>query len=177
MYRNSDIEKQLRNRYKGHMNRENGAFFEYIIEAGCEYYRQKGVADIEKTPEPMRPVKNIGEGKFIAYFEKAAQPDFKGVLSGGRAVVFEAKHTDTDQIEQKRVSAEQVKNLEMAWKLGAETFVLCSISDGFYRLPWEFWRDMKSVLGRKYVTADDLRPYKIDIGGPGALLFLEGIIK
>lgn len=179
MYRNSDIEKQLKNRYKGHMNRVNGAFFEYIIEGGCQYYRDKGIADIEKTPEPMRPIKDMGGGKFLAYFQKAAQPDFKGILIGGKAVVFEAKHTDTVKMDKTRVTSEQAQRLANAVKLGAEAFVLCSFGESglFYRVPWTVWADMKALFGRKYVTAGDLKQYQIKVGGPGVLMFLEGLVN
>ena len=79
MYRNSDIEKQLKNRYKGHMNRVNGAFFEYIIEGGCQYYRDKGIADIEKTPEPMRPIKDMGGYESIIRSEICYRRRFKTI--------------------------------------------------------------------------------------------------
>lgn len=171
------MDRHQQNRYRGHMNRVNGAFFEYIIEGGCQYYRDNGVADIEKTPEPMRPIKDMGGGKFLAYFQKAAQPDFKGILKGGKAVVFEAKHTDTVKMDKTRVTSEQTQRLANAVKLGAEAFVLCSFGEigMFFRVPWKVWADMKNIFGRKYVTAVDLKPYQIKIGGPGVLMFLDGM--
>lgn len=171
------MDRHQQNRYRGHMNHVNGAFFEYIIEGGCQYYRNMGIADIEKTPEPMRPIKDMGGGKFLAYFQKAAQPDFKGILKGGKAVLFEAKHTDTVKMDKTRVTSEQTQRLANAVKLGAEAFVLCSFGESglFYRVPWVVWTDMKNLFGRKYVTAEDLKEYRIKIGGPGVLMFLDGL--
>ena len=67
---------------------------------------------MEKTPEPMHPTKNLGGGKFISYYEKPAQPDYKGVIRGGRAVAFEAKYTTTGRMEQDRVTSEQAERLD-----------------------------------------------------------------
>lgn len=173
------MDRHQQNRYRGHMNRVNGTFFEYIIEGGCQYYRNMGIADIEKTPEPMRPIKDMGGGKFLAYFQKAAQPDFKGILKGGKAVVFEAKHTDTGKIDKKRVTPEQARRLDQADWLGAEAFVLCSFGElnQIYRVPWKVWETMKTVFGRQYVTPEDLKRFRIPIGKNGALLFLDGLIQ
>lgn len=88
------------NQYRGAVARAQGKRFESYIDASLKYYQQQGLAIVEKTPEPMRPTKDLGNGKFIAFFEKAAQPDYKGTLKGGRAVVFEAKFTASDHIDQ-----------------------------------------------------------------------------
>ena len=86
----------IRRSYIGDRSRAEGAGFEAIISSACDYYRAIGRADIEKTPEPMKPLGGADRsGRFLACYTKQAQPDYKGVLSGGRAVVFEAKHTDT----------------------------------------------------------------------------------
>lgn len=160
-------------RYAGMKSKAQGDFFENMIEAGCNYYRVNRVADIEKTPEPMRPIKDLGEGKFIAHYTKAAQVDFKGFMYGGQVVMFEAKHTDTGKMEQDRVTKDQAERLERAMKYGGVTFVLCSFGyAGFYRIPWEVWRDMKKFFGRKYITPVDVSRYEVHIGGPGVLLFL-----
>ena len=60
----------------GKIARERGKQFEGRIDAALEYYAMKGFADIEKTPEPMKPIKDLGNGRFIACYEKKAQPDY-----------------------------------------------------------------------------------------------------
>ena len=72
-------------RFAGKKSKAQGDYFEALIEAGCNFYRDRKVADIEKTPEPMRPIKDLGGGKFIAHYTKAAQADFKGFLFRGEA--------------------------------------------------------------------------------------------
>ena len=34
---------------------------------------------------------------------------------------------------------------------------------------------MKNLFGRKYVTQDDLKAYRVRFAAPGVLLFLEGM--
>lgn len=148
---------------RGKRSRDAGVFWEGIIETACLYYRQEGLAEITKTPEPMRPLSRPNsKGQFTACFTKQAQPDYKGTLKGGRAVVFEAKHTDADRMQRSVISEEQEKQLNRHQNLGAECFVLVSFGlQQFYRIPWEIFRDMKDHFGRKYITPDDLIDYKI----------------
>ena len=112
---------KLRRSYQGAVSRAQGAQFEQAIAGACDLYREKGMADIEKTPEPMRPIKRLAEGRFVAIFEKQAQPDYKGTLAGGQAVMFEAKSTATDRITQDRVTEDQAERLtrcaKLAWHL------------------------------------------------------------
>ena len=106
-HRPTSHKKDPMKQYQGAVSRAQGKHFEEYIDLSLRYYEQRGEAVVEKTPEPMRPTKDLGNGKFIAYYEKAAQPDYKGTLKGGRAVVFEAKHTDDDRIEYNRLTKER----------------------------------------------------------------------
>ena len=145
-----------------------------MIDAACRYYEDRQMAIIEKTPEPMRPIKSLGGGKFVAHYEKQAQPDYKGTLANGRAIVFEAKHTSADKIEQSRLTEEQCERLQKYSELGAIAFILVSVDlQNFYRVPWTVWRDMKEIYGHKHMTIEELEPFKIKATG-GIIRFLEG---
>lgn len=149
-----------------------GEYWERMIEAACNHYRNEGQAEILKTPEPMRPIKPLGQGKFVAYYEKMAQPDYKGTVAGGRAVVFEAKHTDSDRLQRSVVSSEQEKQLDRHEALGADCFVLVSFRfEEYFKIPWAVFRDMKEHFGRKYITPADLKEYEVKYIG-GVLEFL-----
>ena len=112
----------------------------------------------------------------ISIYTSAAQADFKGFLTGGRAVNFEAKYTDTGKMAQDRVTKDQAERLERAHQYGAYAFVLCSFGAvSFYRIPWAIWRDLKAHYGHKYITPQEAAPFQVHIGGPGVLLFLEGL--
>ena len=93
-------EKHMMAQIRGKQARVAGGYFENIISASCDYYLSRGLAKIEKTPEPMKPLgaKNR-KGQFLACYTKQAQPDYGGTLKGGRSIYFEAKHTDDERIE------------------------------------------------------------------------------
>ena len=38
----------------GSRSRASGEYFEGMISAACQFYEEKGISVIEKTPEPMR---------------------------------------------------------------------------------------------------------------------------
>lgn len=167
----SDDEKRIR----GRKNNISGELFEKIINGACRYYRERGIAIIEKTPEPMRPLKPYGRGQFIACFEKQAQPDYKGVLYDGTAIIFEAKHTEAGRIQESVITQTQRQNLDDFQKMGAQCFVMVSMAfEKFYRVPWEVFGDMKPRFGRKYMTEKELEPYRL-VQRRGTLLILEGV--
>lgn len=121
----------------------------------------------------MKVIRNVGEGRFLACFEKAAQPDYKGTLNTGKAVVFEAKLSTSDRIEQSRVTDHQAAALEAHSRMGAMAFVLVSLDfQSFYRVPWGTWRNMKQIYKRKYMTAAELEQYKVRFTG-SRIEFLE----
>ncbi len=161
---------------RGLQSKRAGEHFENLIAASLNWYKGKGVAFVEKTPEPMRPLRQPNrQGQFLACYIKAGQPDFKGTLAGGRAVVFEAKHTDSDRIEQSRLTQEQVDSLTAHHELRAATFILVSVGlQDFYRVPWEVWRDMKDIYGHKHMKLADLEPYRVKYIA-GVLKLLDGI--
>ena len=169
-------EKDPRRQLRGAVSKAQGRLFEDRLDAAFARYRENGFAIIEKTPEPMRPAENLGGGRFVAFFEKKAQPDYKGTIKGGRTVMFEAKFTSTAKLEQARVSQGQAEYLDQHQALGACCYILAGFSSGrVYRFPWTVWRDMKSVFGRKYVSESDplIHKYLVPAARDGTLLLLD----
>lgn len=166
--------KSQQRRQAGAASREKGKLFERRLDAAFAYYAEHGSAIIEKTPEPMRPTKSLGNGRFVAHFEKKAQADYKGVLKGGRTIIFEAKFTASDRLEQNRVGQNQTGYMERYSSLGARCFIVIGFSSGgVYRIPWKIWREMKDVFGRKYVKESDLGAYRVQEMKSGTLLLLD----
>ena len=161
---------------RGLRSKRAGEYFENLISASLNWYKDKGVAFIEKTPEPMRPLRPPNrQGQFIACYTKAGQPDFKGTLVGGRAVVFEAKHTGGSKIAYNRLTQEQLNSLAEHDRLGAAAFILVSIDlQDFYRIPWSIWRDMQRLYGHKYMNKAELEPFRVQYIA-GVLKLLEGV--
>lgn len=156
-------------------SRDSGKMFESHIETACEYYRMTGQAEIEKTPEARTVVGRTGDrhSQMICVNAKKSQPDFKGTISGGKSVVFEAKHTDTDRIEYSRVTESQRERLDKHNKMGADCFILVSFGFKVYaRIPYDDWENMKKLYGRKYITAEDAKRYKVTLMN-GIICFLD----
>lgn len=149
-----------------------------MIDAACTWYRAAGAAVIDKTPEPMRPISKPNRaGQFTACYTKQAQPDYKGVMVNGRAIVFEAKHTDGDRITFDRLTAEQRRQLAAYSNMHAVAFVLVSVGlRYFYAVPWHIWRDMTRLYGRKYMDMHDLAPFRVPVyqGMIDFLMWTEG---
>ena len=162
---------------QGKLAKISGERFENMISVACEYYRDQDIADIEKSPEPLRPIHPYGErryGQYIAVFTKKGQNDYKGILKGGRCIAFEAKHTDADKIPSSALTDRQATLLENYQHMGASCFILISFGfEKFYRIPWNIWRDMQDIYGHKHLKQSEIAEYEIKCNHLGILEFLK----
>lgn len=159
----------------GRQSKANGALFEAWLTASCKYYEERGIACIVKTPEPMKPIKSLGQGRFMACFTKKGEPDYKGILCDGTGIMFEAKHTDSDRIKQSVITDKQWESLETYERFGAYCYVMVSIGlTKFYRVPWHVWKKMKELFDHKFMTEQELEPYKLQ-EKHCTILILEGV--
>ena len=170
-------EQRYKRQIAGARARIAGEIFENQIEGSLRWHIDRGLLKANKTPEPMKPLgKPNARGQFLACYTKKAQVDFCGTMYGGRSVRFEAKQTDSDRFEHKRLTDEQMDDLRDHQKLGALCFVLlCFGFDHFYRVPWQVWENMKEIYGRKYVAERDVQQFRIPVSS-GVLKILHGII-
>ena len=156
--------KNCNRQLQGKINRDLGKTFEEQVEAICDIYKLNKLAIIEKTPEPMKILNYIEDGRFEAVFTKSAQPDFKGTLVGGRTVVFDAKFTESDRITYQALSDFQRETLLAYQELGAMAFVLVGFVDGaIYNIDIKTWANMKELFGRKYIKQEELEEMDLRI--------------
>lgn len=168
--------KNPKNQVQGKQAHAAGNIFEDMLRCSCLHYLDQGIAHIEKTPEPMKPLRPLGFGKFEAVFISPAQADYKGVLKGGRCICFEAKHTDANTISQSKVTEDQKECLNNHERMGSLCFVVVSFKfQEYFRVPWAVWKDMKKIYGRLYVAPDEIREYQIPVSG--AIMVLHNIDK
>ena len=155
--------------YRGRTNRSEGLQFEQLIEKACTMYRQQGLALIEKTPEPIRILGRVNEqGQFKACFIKQAQPDFKGTLLGGRAIVFDAKSTTQDKLQISVLTDEQRNLLIKHRELGAWSGVLICYRgtvNKYAMIPINAFLDAKKIYGHAYISRDEAEPYTVKMKG------------
>lgn len=164
---------KMKESFQGAMSNARGRQFEAWIDAGCRLYRIRGQALVEKTPEPFRCLKKDKRGRAVVQFIHHAQPDYKGVLLNGQAIIFEAKCTNKDRIQQSVLTDNQAEMLRAYQRLGACTAVCVGIQDRYFFVPFPVFDHMKEFYGRKYATAEDLQPWAVRFDG--AIHFLDNI--
>lgn len=162
-------------------NNAQGQFFEQQIERACNYYREKGIANIHKTPEPFRVLKKLSDGKFQGQFIRKAEPDFKGVFKTGQAIVFECKYTSKDKIQKSVLSENQDIELNRNHNFKSITAVCVCFAEGlterYFFVPFEIWVNMEKHFGKKSVTANDLKMFEVYYRHSKGIVFLENILK
>jgi recombination protein U len=151
----------MNRRIQGREARKAGGNFETYLDDLFTLYSKYDVMHIEKTPEPMRVIRPAGPGQFIACFQKSAQPDYKGTMKGGRCIVLEAKHTDSDRILQSALTENERDELEKYYRMGAIAGVV--VSFGMRRIcyiPYIAWKHMDLFAGHKHIKAAEAEPWE-----------------
>lgn len=160
-------EKNKKKAAKNRASRAKGRKFEEMILRACETYKIMGRATINKVPEARRVIGRTGgrSSKMICVNDKKADPDFEGsVAPDGRCIVFDAKHTDKDRIQATALTENQRDVLELHLTCGAMCYVAVSFGfDRYFMIPYQIWRDMGHVFGRKYILPDDIQIQKYAI--------------
>ena len=161
--------------YRSAQANDRGRMFEAMLLAGCKHYRNIGVAEVDKTPEPFRVSRKLGDGKFKGRFGCAAQPDFQGTLTGGTSIIFEAKATTGDRIVYSALTPAQIDLLQSHHVLGAIAFVAVEIDMHMFTVPWSIWRDMRTWFGRKYITKHELQMFEVPYAYSRGVMFLARV--
>lgn len=144
---------------------KSGSRFESLIEKACDRYRKEGLAIIYKNSEPLRPSGKFGKGGMIsAYYKKKSVPDFTGVLKGGQAIMFEAKHVSgKPSIPFSRLQEHQEKYLIDFEAMGSRSFVLVGFDmQDFYMIPINDYINLKNTIGKKSLNKKDIEAYRIE---------------
>lgn len=157
--------KDVKRSFQSLKNNAQGHFFEKEIERACNYYREKNIANIHKTPEPFRVIKKLPAGKFTGQFLRKAEPDFKGCLLNGQCIVFECKFTSQNKIQRSILSENQNAELERNNNLNCITAVCICFAEGlqerYFFVPFEIWKDMEKYFGKNSVVAEDLKEFEV----------------
>ena len=71
-----------------------GSSLEELINFTNDFYRQKGLALLQKIPTPITPIQVDNQKRIIklAYFDKQSTVDYMGVVQG-IPICFDAKET------------------------------------------------------------------------------------
>ena len=121
-----------------------------------EYYRDMGIALINKRPTPINIVKvDYSRGARItdAYFEKQSTTDYNGVYKG-KYIDFEAKNTKSEtSFPLSNISDHQIIHLKNVIKHGGIAFfIICfQLKNEVYLLDASFVVEFYEKSGRKSI--------------------------
>lgn len=110
------------------IKRNMGMAFESDVSKSCDFYREKGLADIYKRPTPIKVVKMSKTKKGMieeAYFQEKSTTDYVGIYRG-KYIDFECKETIHDEVPYHMIREQQFRHLELITKLGGIGFFLVS---------------------------------------------------
>lgn len=175
IFENNEIIKKSKKSFAARKALGYGKNFENFISAACDYYREKGIADINKVDEPFKVLELYDRGKFKGQFTKKANPDFEGTLKGGQSICFEAKYTSQRRMAKSVISDKQEEVLNYKSALGAVVGVCVGIGQRYFFVPWEVWANMKEIYGKKSVSVDDLARYEVKFRD--GVMFLDRLSK
>ena len=129
-YQRKESEEQKEKSHRTLLSAANrGMSLEEDINLSNDYYRDAGIALINKRPTPINIVKvDYSHGARItdAYFEKQSTTDYNGVYRG-RYIDFEAKNTkSTTAFPLSNISEHQITHLKNVLKHGGIAFFIIS---------------------------------------------------
>lgn len=85
------------------------------------------------------------------------------------------ENTDSDRIRQNVVTDTQWESFDIYEKFGAHCYVMVSLGlTKFYRVPWATWKKMKELFCHKFMTEQELEPYRLQ-EKQCTILILEGV--
>lgn len=144
---------------------DNGKRWEAYIDTECQALRDHRQALVVKSPEPLRLLRPMGDGKFLATFTRKSYCDYQGTLAGGRAVTIEAKSTSSDRFQFSQVAKHQRYILSTVARLGGLALVYVLGPDkGKYVLPVDPGGVIAEVEDAKGIALHEELPWRKQYG-------------
>ena len=134
-----------------HANR--GRAWEKTLEMFHRRYESTRLAVVVRTPPPVRILRAVKPGQFLAVYEKQGPPDYI-LIADGVAVMAEAKHTASKRWPLANVHAHQAERLDGWLREGGASVVLLhhSSSGSSWVLMWDrlapLWREWRDAKRR-----------------------------
>ncbi len=160
-----------------------GSAFESLINSTNEYYRDKGLALVQKIPTPITPLHFDSERKLIteAYFEKDSTVDYIGVVQE-IPICFDAKECKTDTFSLQNIHEHQYNFMKEFEEQGGVSFVLIFFTDRndmyymrFSELRKYIERVEKEGHARNFKYEELEDDYFLRSDGPAIVHYLEGL--
>lgn len=116
-----------------------GSDLEDLIHTTIEYYRQEGLARIDKISTPVKVIDIDGQGTITkAFFEKKSTVDFMGIIQG-IGVAFDAKETNLKSLPLSNIHEHQIEFMGDITRQKGLAFLIVHFKfcDEFYLVPYE----------------------------------------
>ena len=161
-----------------------GSFLEDVINRTNEYYRERGIALIQKIPTPITPIEIDKAGRHItlAYFDQKSTVDYIGVAQG-IPICFDCKECAAGTFALQNVHEHQYLFMKDFKKQEGISFLLIYFSklDVIYYMRFDeldkFYTRMTSG-GRKSIRFDELdENYKFPAKNSAQINYLEFVNK
>lgn len=152
-------------RNRGH----RGDLLEGLIDLSNEYYKNNGIARIDKISTPIKVVEQNSRGQItLGYFEKRSTVDYVG-LCQGIPICFDAKESQLNYFPLSNFHAHQLDYMEDFKKQGGISFFLLYFKkqDAFFLLPLELVNEQIKKAeegGRKSIPYSLCKEKAIPIG-------------
>jgi penicillin-binding protein-related factor A (putative recombinase) len=140
-------------------NKSAGRQWERYVDTEIESMNAIALGYWARSPEPIRPLRSLGEGRIEAVYSKKAEPDYYGILPGGQGVVFDAKLvTDSDRFDFSRLAVHQLEAMKRCARAGGLAFVYVGRwpEQEKYILPVDADGAICGVRDRRHVKFDRL---------------------
>lgn len=127
-HRKSEYKSEEQKVRESYLKANMGMNFEKDVTRSCDFYREKGLADIYKRPTPIKVVKMSKERPGMiqeAYFEEKSTTDYVGIYKG-KYIDFECKETIHDYIPYHMIREQQYRHLDSIIQKGGIGFFLVS---------------------------------------------------
>ncbi len=161
-----------------------GSTLEEFVNQTNEYYREQGLALIQKIPTPITPMEIDKENRHItlAYFDQKSTVDYIGAVQG-IPVCLDAKECDQETFPLQNVHEHQIAFMREFEKQKGIAFLIIyyTTRDEMYYLPLsklsEFW-DRMQAGGRKSFRFEEIdHSYEIYSKGPALVHYLEPLSR
>lgn len=143
-------------------NKSAGREWERYVDTEIETMNALGRGYWARSPEPIRPLRTLGDGRIEAVYAKKAEPDYYGILPGGQGLVFDAKLvTDSERFDFSRLAVHQLEAMKRCARAGGLAFVYVGRwpSQEKYILPVDPDGAICGVRDKRHVKFERLAEY------------------
>lgn len=152
-------------RTRGH----RGDLLESLIDISNDYYKNKGIARVDKISTPIKVVEQNSKGQItLGYFDKRSTVDYIG-LAQGIPLCFDAKETWQNYFSLANFHDHQMDYMKDFKKQGGLSFFIVYFKkfETFYLLPFELVEEQikkAQAGGRKSISHETCMEGAIPIG-------------